>query len=137
MWDLVVVQMPGHVWLFAVVSMDCSMPGFPFLHYVLQRAQTYVHWVSDATQTGHPLLPPSAFYLSYLQGIFQGDLVGTFICWIWYSLCYAGVFSEWHGYIVLDLIWIKKLMSESCPWHYVIPKTHAKSMPAEIFFKRW
>ena len=30
--------------------MDCSMPGFPVLHYLLDFAQTHVHWVSDAIQ---------------------------------------------------------------------------------------
>ena len=28
--------------------MDCSMPGFPVLHYLLEFAQTHVHWVKDA-----------------------------------------------------------------------------------------
>ena len=28
--------------------MDCSMSGFPILHYFLEFAQTHVHWLSDA-----------------------------------------------------------------------------------------
>ena len=28
--------------------MDCSVPGFPILHYHLEFAQTHVHWVGDA-----------------------------------------------------------------------------------------
>ena len=36
-------------------SMDCSTPGFPVLHHLLQPAQTHVHWVSDAIQPSHPL----------------------------------------------------------------------------------
>ena len=27
--------------------MDCSIPGFPVLHYFLEFAQTHVHWVDD------------------------------------------------------------------------------------------
>ena len=27
--------------------MDCSMPGFPVLHCLLELAQTHVHWVND------------------------------------------------------------------------------------------
>ena len=46
--------------------MDCSMPGFPVLHYLLEFAQTHVHWVSDAMQPSDPLLspllPPSIFH---------------------------------------------------------------------------
>ena len=30
--------------------MDCSTPGFPVLHYLLEFAQTPVHWVSDTIQ---------------------------------------------------------------------------------------
>ena len=37
--------------------MDCSTPGFPVLHYVLEFAQTHVRWVSDAIQPFHPLSP--------------------------------------------------------------------------------
>ena len=29
---------------------DCSMPGFPVLHYLLEFAPTRVHWVYDAIQ---------------------------------------------------------------------------------------
>ena len=39
--------------------MDCSTPGFPVLHHLSESAQTHVHWVCDAIQPSHPLLPPS------------------------------------------------------------------------------
>ena len=39
--------------------MDCSTPGFPVLHYLLEFAQTHVRWVGDALQPSHPLLTPS------------------------------------------------------------------------------
>ena len=45
--------------------MDCSRPGFHVLHYLPEIAQTHVHWVDDAIQPSHPLLPllllPSMF----------------------------------------------------------------------------
>ena len=46
--------------------MDCSMPGFPILHYLLEFAQTHVHQIDDAIQPSHPVLHPSphAFSLS-------------------------------------------------------------------------
>ena len=51
---------------------DCSMPGFPVYHQLLELAQTHVHWVSDAIQPSHPLSSPSpAFNLSQPQGLFQ------------------------------------------------------------------
>ena len=39
--------------------MDCSMPGLPVPHYLPAFAQTHVHWVNDAIQQSHPLLPTS------------------------------------------------------------------------------
>ena len=52
--------------------MNCSMPGFPVLHYLLEFAQSPVHWVGDAIQPSHPLLLSSpAFNLSQHQGLFQ------------------------------------------------------------------
>ena len=35
--------------------MDCSTPGFPVHHQLLELAQTHVHWVSDAIQSSHSL----------------------------------------------------------------------------------
>ena len=38
-------------------SMDCSMPGFPVHHQLPELTQTHVHWVSDAIQPSHPVIP--------------------------------------------------------------------------------
>ena len=53
--------------------LDCSTPSFPVLHYLLEFAQTHVHWVSDAIQPSHPLSPlsPLALSLSQHQGLLQ------------------------------------------------------------------
>ena len=54
--------------------MDCSTPGFPVHHQLLELAQTHVHQVSDTSiQPYHPLLSPSppSFSLSQHQGLFQ------------------------------------------------------------------
>ena len=52
--------------------MDCSTPGFPVLHHLLELAQTLVHWVCDAIQPFHPLSSPSppVFNLSQHQDLF-------------------------------------------------------------------
>ena len=47
--------------------MDCSTSGFSVLHYLLEFAQTHVHWASDAIQPSHPLSPPSPPALSCLH----------------------------------------------------------------------
>ena len=53
--------------------MDCSMPGFPVHHQLLELGQTHVHRVGDAIQPSYPLLSPSppAFNLSQHQRLFQ------------------------------------------------------------------
>ena len=53
--------------------MDCSTPGSPVLHHLLELAQTHVHWVGDAIQPSNPLSFPSspAFNLSQHQRLLQ------------------------------------------------------------------
>ena len=41
------------------VPMDCSTPGSPVHHQLLELEQTHVHRVSDAIRTSHPLSSPS------------------------------------------------------------------------------
>ena len=73
LWDLqrlrecvvVVVQSLSCVWL--CDPMDCSAPGFPVLHCLLEFAQTHVHWIGDAIWTSHPLSLPSPPALSLLS----------------------------------------------------------------------
>ena len=38
--------------------MDRSTPGLPVHHQLPEFTQTHLHWVSDAIQPSHPLLPP-------------------------------------------------------------------------------
>ena len=84
--------------------MDCSMPGFPVLQYLLEFAQTHVHWVSDAIQPSHPLLPPSpALNPSQHQGIFQ---------WVGSSCQMAKVLKLQHE----SFQWISGLISFRIDW---------------------
>ena len=52
-----------------------STPGFPVLHFLLEFAQTHVHWVDGAIQPSHPLLStsPPTLNFSKHQGLFQWD----------------------------------------------------------------
>ena len=45
--------------------MDCNMLGFPVHHQLLALAQTYVHWVGDAIQPSHPVIPFSSHLQSF------------------------------------------------------------------------
>ena len=51
--------------------MDCSTPGFPVHHQLLELAQTHVHQAGDAIQPSHPLLTPS---FAQHQGLFHLQL---------------------------------------------------------------
>ena len=39
--------------------MDCSTPGLPVPHHLLEFAQVHVHCIGDAIQPSHPLTSPS------------------------------------------------------------------------------
>ena len=53
--------------------MNCSTPGLPVHHQLLEFTQIHVHRVSDVIQPSHPLLSPSppAPNPSQHQGVFQ------------------------------------------------------------------
>ena len=65
------VQSLSCVWL--CNPMNCSTPGLPVHHQLLELAQTHVYYIGNAIQPSHPLLSPSppAFNLSQHQGLFQ------------------------------------------------------------------
>ena len=65
------VQSLSHVRLFN--PMNCSMPGLPVHHQLLEFTQTHAHLVGDAIQPSHPLLSPSPPVPnpSQHQGLFQ------------------------------------------------------------------
>ena len=65
------VQSLSRVWL--CDPMNCSTPGLPVHHQLLESTQTHVHWVGDAIQPSHPLSSPSppALNLSQHQGLFK------------------------------------------------------------------
>ena len=45
--------------------MDCSTPGFPVHHKLLDLAEAHVHWVGDTIQPSHPLSSPSSLPLIF------------------------------------------------------------------------
>ena len=53
-----IVQSLSGVWFCHTV--DCSISGYHALHYLREFAQTHIHWVDDAVQPSHPLLPSSS-----------------------------------------------------------------------------
>ena len=60
--------------------MDCSMSGFLVLHHLLELAQTYVHWVSDAIQPSCTLSSPSPAFIFPSIRVFSNE---TALCIRW------------------------------------------------------
>ena len=85
--------------------MNCSMPGFPVLHYLLEFAQTHVHWVSDAIQPSHPLLPISPLAPSIK--VFSSEL--PCIRWPKFWSFSISPSSEYSGMISFRIDWFDLL----------------------------
>ena len=52
--------------------MNRSTPGLPVHHQLQESTQTHVHWVSDAIQPFHPVIPFSSCLQSFpIQGLFK------------------------------------------------------------------
>ena len=105
------VQSFNHVWLF-VTPMDCSTPGLPVHHQILESTEIHVHCVSDAIQPSHLLSSPSppAFHLSQHQGLFEWVSVQ---CIKWPKYC-SFSFSispsdEYSGLISFRMDWLDLL----------------------------
>ena len=45
--------------------MVCSTPGLPVYYQLLEFTQTHVHWVGDAIQPSHPVIPFSTHLQSF------------------------------------------------------------------------
>ena len=98
-------------------TMNCSMPGLPVHHQLLEFIQIHVHWVCDAKQPSHPLSFPSppALNLSQHQGLFQ---------WVNSSYQVAKVlefqlqhqsFNEHPGLIYFRIDWLDLLAVQGTP----------------------
>ena len=75
MCQLIIIQFSSVAQLCPTLCdpIDCSTPGLPVHHQLLEFTQTYVHRVGDAIQPSHPLSSPSppAPNPSQHQGLFQ------------------------------------------------------------------
>ena len=88
------------------------MPDFAvLLHYLLEFAQTHVHWLSDAFQPFHPLSSPSppAFNLSQHQGLFQWVSSSHQVAKYWNFSFSISPSSEYSGLISFRMDWLDLL----------------------------
>ena len=88
--------------------MECSMPGFPVLHHLLEFAQTHVHWVHDVIQPSHALSPPSPPVLNFSHhpGLFRWVASGDLASGVQSIRASASVLPvNIQGWFPLGLIW--------------------------------
>ena len=94
--------------------MDCSMPGLPVHHQLLELTETCVHKVGDAIQVSHPLssllLLPSIFPSIK---VFSNDSV---LCIRWpkyWSFSFSiSPSNEYSGLIAFRMDWLDLLAVE-------------------------
>ena len=101
----------------------CSMPGFPVLHCLLEFAQVPVHWIGEAIQASHPLLP-----LLLLSSIFPSIRVFSSelafcirwpMCWSFSLMHIHGWFPlGWTGLISLQSKRLSRVVSSTRVWKH-------------------
>ena len=90
--------------------MDCSTPGLPVPHHLLEFAQVHVHCINDAVQPSHPLTPsPSALNLSQHQGLFQWVICSHQMTKILELQLHHQSSSEYSGLISFKIDWFDLL----------------------------
>ena len=88
---------------------DCSTPGFPVHHQLLELAQTHVHWVGD--QPSHPLSSPSppAFSHSQHQGLFKWVSSSHQVAKDWSFSFSISPSNEYSGLISFRMDWLNRM----------------------------
>ena len=91
--------------------MDCSMPGFPVLHYLLELAQIQVLWVSDAIWPSHLLSSPFPFAFDLSIRVFSNKSA-LHIMWPkdWSFSFSISPSNEYSGLISFRIDWFDRLV---------------------------
>ena len=109
-------------------SMDCSMPGLPVPHHLLEFAQVHVHCIGDPIQPSHPLMlpSPSALNLSQHQGLFQW--VSRLLRWPKYCSFSFSISpsNEYSGLISLETDWFD-LLAVQGTFRSLLPRHSSKA----------
>ena len=91
---------------------DCSMPGFPVHHQLLELAQTHVHQVGDGIQPSHPLSSPSPPAFNFPQ--IRVDPNKSVLCIRWpkyWSFNFSiSLSNEYSGLISFRIDWLDLLV---------------------------
>ena len=106
--------------------MDCSTPGFPVHHQLLELTQIHVCRICDAVQPSHPLSSPSppAFNLSQHQGLSQ---------WVSSSHQVAKVLELQLQHHSLQWIFRTDFLNNFLVWSPCSPRESPESSPTPQF----
>ena len=88
--------------------MDCSTPGFPVLHYLLEFAQTYVYGVCNDLQPSRPLFPTPPLARKFSQHHGLSDELALCIRWSkgWSFSFSISLSNECSGLISFRIDWL-------------------------------
>ena len=79
LWKITSVQFSRSVVSDSLQPHDCSTPGFPVPHHLLEFAHVHAHWVGDAVQPSHPPTPSSPIWLYQNSSFISLEL---FLSWM-------------------------------------------------------
>ena len=86
--------------------MDCSTQGCPVLHCLLEFAHTHIHWVSDAIQPSHPVIPFTSCPQSFTASVFSHESALHIRCSKYWSFGFSNSPSnEYSELISLRIDW--------------------------------
>ena len=90
---------------------NCSTPVFPVLHYLPEFTQSHVHWVGDAIQSSHLLLPSSLLPSVFPRIRVFSNESALLIRWpkYWSFSFNISPFNEYSGLISFRIDWFDLL----------------------------
>ena len=112
-------------------SVDCSMPGFPDHHQLLELAQSHAHRVGDAIQPSHPLSPPPPPAFSPGISVFSNESV-LCIRWPKYWSFSISPSNEYSGLISFRIKW-SDLLAVQGTLRSLLPTPQFKSINSSAF----
>ena len=114
--------------------MDCSTPGFPVHHQLLELTQTHVHLVGDAIQLPHPQSSPSppAFNLSHIK-VFSNESI-LHIRWpnYWSFSFSISPSNEYSGLISFRIDWLDLFAVQGTLKCWTSPTPQLKSINSSV-----
>ena len=91
-----------------------SMPDFPVLHYLLELAQTNVHWIGDAIQQSRLLSYPSPSIFPSIRGFSSESALCIRLPKYWSFSLSISPLNEYSGLIPFRIDWFYPYSPRDC-----------------------